>query len=614
MRRVLAIILAVLMLGSVFGTLIYNLVLPIYASEPDERLSLDTDADSLNIRVGLMYGSNVTVGFEVTTPYGFVVGSVDEHSPELGFVPLWELNIGKISCTVDANLGKTGMTYYKSNTGVAVGGWHAEAGSGMTREQCEELIVKLEPFATSLGVYLIPSYIQGGYRVRVGCYDSASDAEALIAQLAQYDSSLILTAVGSTDTAVSIVDPETDRILFEYDCAGATELGLDSINSPDGSKAYLVTPAQKTYDGIFMFSRYNSAVSVDAGATDGVALTNVIQLGDYIKGVLPYEISNSWPLEAQKAFAICVRSFTLSSLNRHESAYNVDLCNSTHCQVYNGTSRINDTVIRAVDETAGLVMTYDDEIVEAYYSAVSGGVTVSSEDAWGGRIDYLVAVETPWEIFTNHSYGQWTIEVSGSELCEYLRGKGYTTLNGSIASITIDQLAENSTYIYQLTITDIYGSSVTIKRSDTIRTALAKYVNSANFVVGKGSVLANITSFDTDSFESTEVVTSAGSSSLTNSAPQSVITSSGVTNVSNVESFNYVTSSGSGKLSYVNSISTPTVIYASDANNFIFAGKGYGHGVGLSQVGLRDLANQGVAAADMLKLYFTGIEIEDYRS
>ena len=43
------------------------------------------------------------------------------------------------------------MTYYKSNTGVAVGGWHAEAGSGMTREQCEELIVKLEPFATSLG-------------------------------------------------------------------------------------------------------------------------------------------------------------------------------------------------------------------------------------------------------------------------------------------------------------------------------------------------------------------------------------------------------------------------------------------------------------------------------
>ena len=51
------------------------------------------------------------------------------------------------------------MTYYKSNTGVAVGGWHAEAGNGMTREQCEELIVKLEPFATSLGAYLIPSYI-----------------------------------------------------------------------------------------------------------------------------------------------------------------------------------------------------------------------------------------------------------------------------------------------------------------------------------------------------------------------------------------------------------------------------------------------------------------------
>lgn len=614
MRRLLAIILAVLMLGSVCGTLIYNLVLPIYASEPDERLSLNADTDSLNIRVGLMYGSNVTVGFEVTTPYGFVVGSVATHTPELGFEQLWELDINKISCTVDSNLGKTGMTYYKSSSSVVVGGWHIEAGSGMTREQCEELIARLEPIAAAWGVYTIPAYIQGGYRVRIGSFDSADKAQTLISQLNQLDSTLLLTVAAPTDTAVSIVDPQTDKILFEYDCSGATELGLDAVDAPDGSEAYLVTPAQKTYDGIFMFSRYNSSISTNAGATDGVALTNVIQLGDYIKGVLPYEISNSWPLESQKAFAICVRSFTLSSLNRHESAYNVDLCNTTHCQVYNGTSRINATVERAVDETAGMVMTYDGEIVQAYYSAVSGGVTVSSEDAWGGAIPYLVAVETPWEIFTNHTYGQWTSEVSGSELCEYLRGKGYTTLNGSIASITIDSLAKNSTYIYQLTVTDIYGTSVTIKRSDTIRTAFAKYVNSANFVVGKGSVLANITSFDTDSFESTEVVTSSGSASLTNSQPQSIITSGGVAGVTNVESFNYKTSGGSGKLSYVNSVNTPTVLYASNANNFIFAGKGYGHGVGLSQIGLRDLANQGVAAADMLKLYFTGIEIKDYRS
>ena len=83
MRRLLAIILAVLMLGSVFGTLLYNLVLPIYASEPDERLSLDTDADSLNIRVGLMYGSNVTVGFEVTTPYGLSSAASTSTRPSL---------------------------------------------------------------------------------------------------------------------------------------------------------------------------------------------------------------------------------------------------------------------------------------------------------------------------------------------------------------------------------------------------------------------------------------------------------------------------------------------------------------------------------------------------
>ena len=54
------------------------------------------------------------------------------------------------------------------------------------------------------------------------------------------------------------------------------------------------------------------------------------------------------------------------------------------------------------------------------------------------------------------------------------------------------------------------------------------------------------------------------------------------------------------------------LISASSPNNFIFVGTGWGHGVGISQIGLRDLAKQGYKAEEMLKMYLTGIEIKSY--
>ena len=618
MRRILAIILAVLMIGSVCGTLFYNLmIMRVYAA--DERLmNSDADADSLKVRIGLMYGSNVTVGFETTAPYGFTVCRVERNAAGYPSEPIWELNETKVSCTVDGNLSKSAMTYSKLASGerTVIGGWHAElvSDSPLDRDGLTELISELNPTLAEIGVYAIPSYIDGEYRLRAGHFESEALANSIIEKINQRLPGLKLRAVGPTDTGVSVVNPDADRVLFEYDCGDVTALGLAAQPSSDGASAYLVTPAKKMYDGVFMFRRYNSSISSSAGSVDGVSLTDIIELGEYIKGVLPYEISNSWPIESQKAFAICVRSYTLSLLNRHEAAYQFDLCNTTQCQVYGGRGRINDTVERAVEETAGMVLSYDGKIVTAFYSAVQGGVTVSSEDAWGGVIPYLTAIETPWEIYTGHSKGQWTTEVSATELCTYLRDvKGYTQLRGKIASITIDKLATNSTYIAQLTITDSYGTSVTIKKSDAIRTALAKYVYSANFVVGKGSVEADITTFSTESAESTSVRSASGSATLKNDISQSILTGAGLAVAQNLQDVSVQASNGVGTLGKIVSTTTRTTLKASSADNFIFAGKGYGHGVGLSQVGLMNLADAGVSAADMLRMYLANVEIIDYR-
>lgn len=613
MKRGLALVMAILMIISAVSTLVYYLTMGVYAATPDERMAVELDDDKLKLRIGLMYGSNVTVGFEVDTNVGFEIVQIDRSSAELSEAPLWELDYTKVSCAVDSNLAKTDMTYSKTTVAdkTVIGGHHIEIGGEMDRETCEIMIKALSQTLGGLEVYPIPSYINGSYRIRAGHFSSASAASQSASALTMLIPDLEVKVVSPTQTAVSVVDPLTDTILFEYDDGDANALALRPLKNADGTENYLITPAKKSYDGAFMFRRYNSTISKNAEDIDGVSLTSIIELGDYLKGVLPYEVNTSWHSEALRAFAIVARSFTLSKLNCHESAYGFDLCNSTHCQVYNGRAKIDNATIKAVDETSGLVITYNNKVVEAVYSAVQGGVSVSSEDAWYEAIPYLRAVQTPWEIYTNHTYGTWTVEVSPTELAEYLRSKGYTQIKGSIVNISIDQLAKNSTYVYKLTLTDAYGNSLTLTKTDTVRSALSKYLKSANFVVGKGEVEAEITTFSTESLTSTNVMTSSGMLSTDNEKEQISVISSG--NISkSLKSSSVITKDGIGTPGKLVSKTETQVVTASNPNNFIFVGKGWGHGVGISQIGLRDLARQGYQAEDMLDLYLTDVEIKSY--
>lgn len=668
MRRVLALAMVLFLLISVFASVIFYLVTPVFAAEsdsesftettdtesdtdttdtepddteaePDDTEPDDTTADTEGtqpepeeptgpefdydidipalpapeeiddklIRVGLMYGTSVTVGFEVDTTYGFYINKVN-RTGDLSSEPIWDIDLTKVSCTVDHNLSKSAMTYSKTSSvaSTVIGGYHIELGAGLTREETIVIMNGIKVTLDEVGLYAIPSYINGGFRIRIGHFATEALAADNAAVLSELLGGMPLNVAKPTNTAVSLVNPLTDKILFEYDCGDITALGLTPKSSPSGEKAYLVTPAKKLYDGTFMFRRYIS------GATDGVSLTDIIKLEEYIEGVVPYEISSSWPEETLKAFAIMVRSFTLYG-TRHESAYQVDICNSTHCQVYGGRTKVNAAVENAVEATKGLVMESGGAIACAYYSAVTGGYTISSYDAWGYQhIPYLVAVETPWENYNNHSYGVWTAEVSPTTLLSHLNAKGYTNLRGSIKSINIDKFCENSTYVRDITFTDVYGNKATIKASANVYTALSKYVNSANFVVGKGSVEAVRSEFYTTSVENLNALTEVGEQSLKNAENVTVLTADGEMETA-LKHSTVIGANGKFALGDTTAVPKTVTITAKDPNNFIFAGLGWGHGVGASQIGLRDLAKLGYKAEEILPKYYTGVNIVDWR-
>lgn len=128
---------------------------------------------------------------------------------------------------------------------------------------------------------------------------------------------------------------------------------------------------------------------------------NEVMLEDYLYGVVPNEVSHSWPMEALKAQAVAARTFVLHDLKKHASE-GYDVCATTHCQVYRGKQKENVRTNQAVDATKGEYLAYKGKAILSLFHASGGGYTENSENVWGKREPYLRGVpdynESPWEV------------------------------------------------------------------------------------------------------------------------------------------------------------------------------------------------------------------------
>ena len=102
---------------------------------------------------------------------------------------------------------------------------------------------------------------------------------------------------------------------------------------------------------------------------------------------------SSWNIEALKAQAIAVRSYAIANLGKHAKE-GFDLVDTVQDQVYNGVMAETPSTNQAVEETEGLVLTYDNKIISTMYSASAGGQTKSALEAWGNDIPYLQSVKS----------------------------------------------------------------------------------------------------------------------------------------------------------------------------------------------------------------------------
>ena len=163
-------------------------------------------------------------------------------------------------------------------------------------------------------------------------------------------------------------------------------------------------------------------------------LVEYTDLEDYLLGVLPYEMSYSWPIEALKAQAVAARTFTLMEIQKNKKT-DFELYNDVRSQMYKGSGKVYDSVRKAVTATKGQILTYKGEVFSTYYHANCGGGT-DDVKIWAGGSDPTIKPLAGASCSTDtHSKSySWNATVPSKSINAFVNKNG---LAGSVSKIKI---------------------------------------------------------------------------------------------------------------------------------------------------------------------------------
>ncbi len=187
------------------------------------------------------------------------------------------------------------------------------------------------------------------------------------------------------------------------------------------SRGYRVVAGslRKTFTGAPTFTPGSGALSLitttdlgDDGAyrgtirvvhSGGLMMINDVRLESYLRGVVPHEVSPSWPIEALKTQACAARAFALGNRQPDKSW---DVYCDVRDQAYMGVGIEDPRTDAAVRGTAGVCPTYDGKPILATYFSCSGGQTEDVRYVWGGSYPYLKGVDDPYDSYGSlHDWG-----------------------------------------------------------------------------------------------------------------------------------------------------------------------------------------------------------------
>lgn len=279
-----------------------------------------------------------------------------------------------------------------------------------------------------------------------------------------------------------------------------------------------------------------------------IKLVNIVYVEDYLRGVVPLEIGPTpeEQIEAVKAQAVAARTYSMSHLSQYGEAEGYDLKADISDQIYAGVAVEDNTFNRAIEATRGEVAVYGDRMINAYYHSTCGGTTDDIEDVW------------------NKDPAPYLRTVHDEDACEISK---YFTWQERFSD---DQLILRlERYLSQAR-----GSEIRVGKLTDIR------------IISRtpGGRVASII------FETT-----SGHYAF------------------NKEEVRWVVRRSDDLDALLRSANFTIDIRRDDRGDIIqvtFDGRGYGHGVGMCQMGARGLAAKGVTYDSILSLYYQGTSLK----
>jgi stage II sporulation protein D len=256
----------------------------------------------------------------------------------------------------------------------------------------------------------------------------------------------------------------------------------------------------------------------------GLAAVNVVDLEDYLQGVLKDEIPPGWPAEAAKAMAIAARTYAVYRMDQNLGEF-FHLRATTASQVYGGASGEDPRTNAAVQATRGQILTFGGRPIPAFHHSCSGGATEDALDVFGPNFDTVVGVKDDFSLGCPYDF--WVERFSAQQIERALQRAGYSI--GRL--LRIEDLARSRT-----------GR---ILRLAVYHTRGALILEGKRFREALGNDIIRSTDFEV----------------------------------------------------------------RADAGGFTFVGRGWGHGVGLSQWGAKEMADLAYQHKDILKFYYPLAEI-----
>jgi SpoIID/LytB domain protein len=461
-----------------------------------------------------------------------------------------------------------------------------------------------------LGPVIIGNPAEAHTVIRVGLsFSTLNSSGAIVNEFATRHFSVV--QVSHTVGTVHLIDESTGKLAADLDVPGTivtatrdtegyhlsiggVEIGTFAgpllFQPTDPTNQFRIENIRRSFSGTKVPLYRGEIELADGSGTPANTLdvVNIIEIEDYVPGVVANESIASFAIEALKAQAVASRGYAIANIGRFRASFPYDIVDSTTSQVYRGVISEHPRAVQASQETAGLVASYQGQIISALYSSSMGGHTEYNEwifnspsnqlpgtngvpylqgiyDGDGTPPDFTTeaGVSAFWAITaasdtyddctrSGNSFSRWRFTLTQSQL----RAKVPSAITGTITNVEITERMPSSGRAAIVKITTSSGQTYTITGWDPLR-AFFRPAATTPRLCGTGTIAANFT------------------------------------------------------------LNNPSVIIvnrnADDSlNNITVWGGGWGHNVGMSQYGANGRGKAGQTFLQILKAYYTGVDIGSY--